>query len=51
MEVNSIKKNQNFDISKCGKSQNKFEVTEEIGCGNELKNLCKSVGKNEVSFI
>ena len=39
MGVNVIKKYQNLVISKCGKSQNKVDLAEEIGCGNELKSL------------
>ena len=41
MGVNLIKKYQNLVISKCGKSRNKNEVSEEIGCGNNAR-----VGKN-----
>ena len=37
-------------ISKCGKSQNKVEVAEEIGCGNERKSFQNIGGKNELSF-
>ena len=32
------------------KSQNKVEVAEKIGCGNELNSLQKIGGKNEMSF-
>ena len=40
MGVNFIKKYQNLVISKCGKSQNKFEAAEEIGCGINSR-VCK----------
>ena len=39
-----------FVFSKCGKSEKKVEVAEEIGCGNEFKSLQKIGDKNEMSF-
>ena len=51
MGVNFIKKYQNLVISKCGKSQNKVDVVEEIGCGNELKSLQKLATKMKWAFI
>ena len=52
MHKNKILKGGQFykELSKCGKSQIKVEVAEEIGCGNELKSLLKIGGKNEMSF-
>ena len=51
MGVNLRKKYQDLVISKCGKIQNKVEVAEEIGCGNELSRVCKKLAsKNEMSF-
>ena len=44
MGINFIKKYQYFQNVE--KSQNKVEMAEEIGCGNELKSLQKIGGKN-----
>ena len=39
-----------MDILKCGKSQNKVEMVEEIGSWNELKSSQKIGGENEIRF-
>ena len=50
MGVNFLQICQNYVISKCGKSQNKDEVAEEIGYGNEFKSVQKIGGKNSMIF-